>query len=139
MKARISQVLQVLVAIAGWLVFAAMWWWAFAHRGPSSDQIRDLVAVAVFSLLAVVLTSLWIRYNMRIYRIKEPRIRIPGGDHDYSRDATGRPVLADFETLAYERSIVVEIVEGPDGPVKVYSVAKETLSDGEEVACKTSC
>ncbi len=130
----------MLVAAAGWLVFAAMWWWAFARRGPSSDQIRDLVAVAVFSLAVVVVTSLWVRYNVQIYRIKGPRTRIPEGDRDYSCDTVGRPVLADFETLAYERSIVVDIVDGPSGPVKVYSVAEEKARvDGEGVVCTTSC
>ena len=139
MKARISQFLQVLVAIAGWLVFGAMWWWAFAHRGPSSDQIRDLVVVAVFSFAVVVITSLWVRYNVQIYRIKGPRTRIPEGDRDYSHDTVGRPVMADFATLAYERSIVVDIIEGPNGPVKVYSVAAIQPLGGEEAACTTSC
>ncbi len=139
MKARISQLLQVLVAIAGWLVFAAMWWWAFDRRGPSTDQVRDLAAVAVFSLAVVVVTSLWVRYNVQIYRIKGPRTRIPEGDRDYSHDTVGRPILAHFETLAYERSIVIDIIDGPRGPVKVYSLAEGVTSSGEEAACTTSC
>lgn len=141
MKARISQVLQLLVALVAWLAFAAMWWWAFASRGPIEDQLRDLAAIAVFSLLVVVVTSLWVRYNVRLYHRKGPRMRIPDGGHDYSRDTLGRTVIADFDTLAYERFVIVRVLEGPNGPIKSYEPGTHlpATTDEMEPSCTTSC
>jgi len=122
----------LIVAILGWLLFGVAWWWAFSHRGPVSDQLRDLAIVGAFSLLVVVVTSLWVRWNVHLHRRGERRAQVPIGIHDYSRDVTGRPVTARFTELSSERVVVIDVVDGE----KLYAAGSPVRTEEEVAACE---
>ncbi len=124
--------IQLLVAVLGWLIFGAAWWWAFSHRGPVGQQLRDLVGIAVFSGVVVLATSLWVRWNIRLSRRGERRMAEPVGIHDYAKDATGRPVVANFAGLAASRAVIIDVVNGE----KLYAAGDPVLTEAEVSACK---
>lgn len=128
----VRNAIHLLVAVLGWLVFGAAWWWAFSHRGSIEQQLRDLAVIAVFSAAVVLATSLWVQWNVHLSRRDERRIAEPISVHDYSRDVTGRPVVATLAALADSRVVLIDVVGGE----KLYASGDPTLTEAEVAACE---
>lgn len=124
--------IQVIVAVLGWLLFGAAWWWAFSHRGPAGQQLGDLAVVAVFSLAVVVATGAWVKWNVHVYKRGDRRVGVPVGIHDYSVDATGRPVIANLAELRTERVVVIDVIDGE----KLYTAGSPVRTEQEVAACE---
>ena len=124
-----------IVAVLGWILFASLWWYAFSERSPKVGEFHDLGLVGITFLVALVLSATWVAWNVHLYRSKEPRTQAPKVAYDYSVDATGRPVEADFDSLRNERYIVVGLVTSPEGETKTYAVGSAELTEEEVAAC----
>ncbi len=80
-----------LVALGAWVLF--FYWWdevlGFTRR-------RDVTFVLVFLGIAVAATTLlnlvWVGHNVRIFRRKGPRTRIPEVSQERDSDSLGRPI-----------------------------------------------
>ena len=68
-------VLQVLVALLGWLGFAAAWFYVFHSGSVGPRAWLDVFVIAFVAAAAVLSTLLWVRYNVNIYRRKGPAPR----------------------------------------------------------------
>jgi hypothetical protein len=104
------------VGVLGWLAFVACWWLVL-RRDPRTW--REELAVPLASLLLVaVVTLVWVRHNLGIFRRKGPRRGLPAVDAPWTHDTLGRPL--DLPRAAVTASVVELVVV--DGE-KVYRVA----------------
>lgn len=99
--------LRLLAFALGVGVFIAGWWWVAAHEAL---DLWVLVWIAVGVVGVVLVTSLWVRWNRRIFRRKGPRraTRDPGPLP--ARDQLGRRV--EVEPDARHASMTRLDVEG---------------------------
>lgn len=126
--------LQLVVAVVGWLVLGVGWWFVASSRPLRSDSITALLALALAAAVALLITEWWVGYNKGVYRRKGPRSGVPRIIYDFSKDATGVPVVADFAALKGERFVVISPSAGE--PVsKVYSAGSAELTEEEVAAC----
>ncbi len=103
----------VIITSAGW-VFFGYFWFVVIRRGWYGKGIPlALVAMAAFTVLLLLLTSLWIRHNIRIAR-KNRRKAAP--DIQYSEfidDKTGLElVVDDIDSIKGSRVVDIEITDG---------------------------
>jgi len=106
------RVFHTLIAIAGWALFV-YWWWLVFHR-VSRHEVRFTILFVSFSLVVIVLTTaVWANHNLRIYRRKGPRTKVPYALPDFSHDRVGRPVAFDGGDLRSAPIVVVRT--GPEG------------------------
>jgi hypothetical protein len=126
---------QILVGLLGWLTFGLLWWVAFWRLPPFREVLTDLVLIVAYATIVALAAYAWVTWRVLLWtrRGREPD-RLPCA-YDYSRDATGRAVLAEFNTLNSSRYVVVDVVEGLTGPVKTYAAGEETVTDEEARAC----
>jgi len=103
----------VIITSAGW-VFFGYFWFVVIRRGWYGKGIPlALMAMAAFTVLLLVLTSFWIRHNIRIAK-EERRRSAPdiecGGFID---DKTGLElVVDDIDSLKQSPVIDIEIIDG---------------------------
>lgn len=122
----ISNVVQVVLAIVGWVLFAWLWWIAIA-TGPTDSQLRSTLTVGVIDLGIVLVTMLWVSWNVRIYRRKGARTAVPTTTYSYDRDCCGTPVVIPAAVYNGSRSIIIEVEGEGDARTKVYQ-SEPTLS-----------
>ncbi len=84
-------VCHALVALGAWVLF--FYWW---DEVLAFTRSRDVFVVLVFLAVAVSATTLlnlvWVGHNVRIYRRKGPRTRVPHVSQDRESDSLGRPI-----------------------------------------------
>lgn len=112
--------LQILLAVASWLLFGWLWWRAIQY-GPTETHLRGTLIVALIDLVIVVVTVLWIMWNKNIHRRKGPRTTVPAVDFDYMVDALGMPVEIRVPTGGSARFIVIDIASDGDTSRKVFA------------------
>ncbi len=80
-----------LVALGAWVLF--FYWW---DEVLAFTRSRDVILVLVFLGVTVSVTTLinlvWVGHNVRIYRRKGPRTRIPEVSQERDTDSLGRPI-----------------------------------------------
>ncbi len=87
----LREVCHAIVAVGAWVLF--FYWW---DEVLGFTRSRDVVAVLVFIGIAVSVTTLinlvWVGHNVRIFRRKGPRTRVPEVSQERDSDALGRPI-----------------------------------------------
>ena len=122
----VSKLAQVVLAIVGWVLFAWLWWTALA-TGPTDNQLRSTLTVGAVDLGIVVVTMLWVRWNVAIYQRKGARRAVPAVEYAYDYDCAGTPVVIPAAVRNGSRSIIIEIEGEGDARTKVYQ-SEPTLS-----------
>lgn len=92
--------------IAGWLLFAWLWWLVF-RRSWQSSGLQNLVAGAAIMLPTI--TLLWIAHNRNIYRRLGPRRNLRMVPMVYDADFFGRRIDADWPLLQQARMVTIVI------------------------------
>ncbi len=112
----VREALHVLIAAATWLLF--LYWWGIVLPQVRRDEaVSAALFIAVSSLATVLLTAAWIRYNLRLYRRKGPRLQLTPAAPPRDADRLGRKIVRpDGGTLRASRVVVV----GFDGDVKTF-------------------
>jgi hypothetical protein len=129
-------IFQSLVALLGWAVFGLLWWLAFRGAGPSRAVLFGLLATIGVAVLLGAVAGAWVAWNVHVWRRHgPPPVRLPHR-YDYSHDVAGRPVQADFASLKASRYVVIDLTDGPGGPVKVYSEGDEVVTAEEAASCR---
>ncbi|MCD6380519.1 hypothetical protein J7M07_08775 [bacterium] len=99
--------LHVIIGIAGWVVFG-YFWVIVIKRGIGSGIPVAIVAMAVFAIFLVALTSLWIKHNIKISRRNRRRSVLAVSQQLYTLDKVGSEVeIKDIEML--KNSPLIEI------------------------------
>ena len=104
-------VLHVMIGIAGWTAFG-YFWFVVIRRGVGSRVPVSIIAMAIFMILLVALTSLWVKHNIRIS--KRNRRRSTGGisKQAYTLDKAGAEVeIEDIEALKNSALIEITVAE----------------------------
>ena len=126
---------QALAALFGWVAFGLLWWLAFRHLGPARQMLTGVLLAAAFAVLLGIATGAWVAWNVFVWRRNGPKpVRLPT-PYDYSRDAAGRQVRADFASLRTSRFIVVDLVDDSSGPAKTYVPGDEEITTEEATVC----
>lgn len=112
----IRLVIQVLVAVIGWVVFIYLWYVTLAYRVIGLRPYLELAAIALTALVVIVITQYWVWHNVRIWRRKGPRKNVTIAEFDFSRDWLGRSVNADWQSLKGDSLINIIIEDG----AKIY-------------------
>jgi hypothetical protein len=99
--------LHVIIGIAGWIVFG-YFWFIVIKRGIDRGILVAIVAMAVFAVFLIVLTSLWIKHNIEISRQNRRRAAVAVTQQPYIIDKVGAEVeIEDIEVL--KNSALIEI------------------------------
>lgn len=85
------RVLHLAIAIAGWILFG-YWWWLVFGRVSRAEVRFTAIFIAVTTLVAVTVTSLWSAHNKRMYRRGDRRVASPLVLGDFTQDTLGRDV-----------------------------------------------
>jgi len=85
------RLVQGLVALAGWVLFAYWWWVVFTQRVSRRDIVFTVIFVAATTAIAIVVTGIWSLHNKRLHRRRRPRARVHEVREDYAADILGRP------------------------------------------------
>jgi hypothetical protein len=115
------QVGHVIVAIAFWLLLAALWAaLVIGHRATGAAFLGAGSRVAVLVGVVLAVTTWWIRHNVGIYRRKGPRKERASQPPRTDRDRLGRRVRwampGGARTARAHRHLVIEV----HGDVKTY-------------------
>ncbi|MDP1809018.1 MAG: hypothetical protein Q8L35_05710 [Actinomycetota bacterium] len=108
--------IQVVTAILAWGVFAYLWFLTFAYKITSYRPYFELAGVALTAAAIVAITQIWVWHNLRIWRRKGARKKIPEATFDFSRDWLGRRVEAQWDELKKDSFIKIMI----EGDKKIY-------------------
>lgn len=132
----IREVTHALAAIAGWLFFGLLWWWAFSRGAPSSAVIASFVTLVVYSLLVVAVDWVWVRHAVWVSSFRRQRTSVPVVHREYTHDVTGRPISADWEAVRAACYVVIDIVDRDGTPTKTYAAGGVPLSAEEVMGCE---
>ncbi len=111
----------ILVGIAFWLLFAALWAELIVQHKATAAALRG-TALSLGAVIGAVLaiTTWWVRHNVRIYRRKGPRQGRPSEPPRTDEDRLERPIRwgvpGGVSRAASHRHLIVEL----DGDVKIY-------------------
>jgi len=100
--------LHVILISAGWIIFGYFWFTVIKRGWYGRGIPLALIAMALFSVVLVVLISLWIRHNKNIAR-ENRRKSVPQiEDSSFLEDKTGLELV--FENISLlKKAQVVEI------------------------------
>ena len=118
----ISRLFQVLLAVVGWVIFGWLWWTAL-QAGPSYSQLRATIIVGVIDVGIILVTMVWVRWNIRIHRKKGPRRAVPVVDFAYDHDSAGVPVVGATHPENTSRSFLIDMEGEGEDRTKVYRSA----------------
>lgn len=112
-----------LIAIFCWGLFV-YWWNTVLPQVGSSEPVIALLFIIATALATVLVTVLWIRYNIGIFRRKGPRTRLTHVAENKGTDFLGRRIEwpPGQEFLKTARLVVVSV----EGESKKYDVAQVT-------------
>jgi hypothetical protein len=113
----LRQLLQAIVAVAGWAVFV-YWWWIVFGRVSRSEVAFTAIFVAVTAVISILVTGLWSLHNKRIHRRRGPRTQVRAVQETYSRDVLLRTISLPAKADRIKGVPVVEVLVGENR--KVY-------------------
>ena len=125
----------VALSVAGWVLFVYWWWLVFRRVGET--EIRYTLLFIAFALaIIVLLTAIWAVHNLRISRIRGPRMKVREVARDFSRDSVGRAVefpaapgecrTSPVVQVRVVNGIKVDVASGPGGQPAAPAVRKGT-------------
>ncbi len=100
-----------LVALCGWILFV-YWWRRVTPQITETDATAALVFIASTFLVTLVITLSWVSYNVRIYRRKGPRTRLPDVSDNRDTDFLGRPIDGPDDGSVRKAQVIVIAVDG---------------------------
>ena len=118
---KVATFVHLLVALAGWVVFALFWVQVF-YRTPPDEGAIGVLVIGILLIVSVSLTVTWIRHNLILSeRFKDRRVKVREVQEDWSRDKLGREVTGpEWDTLLSASE--VEITLDEEGKQKIYRV-----------------
>lgn len=122
MKAAARGVCHAFLAILGWILFFS-WWVRVLSSAGGKDIATALVFISLTLAATVVVTLVWVRYNIGIFRRKGPRRTVTKVDERYEADVLGRRIVG-AETAELKRARTVD--------VSLENGAKRFAASGEE-------
>src|SRR5512134_1549347 len=110
-----------LIAMICWGLFV-YWWNGVLPQVDSNEPVIALLFIGATVLATVLITALWVRYNLGIFLRKGPRRRLTRVIENYGTDSLGRRIERPPgpESLKTARLVVVSV----DGESKKYEVAE---------------
>ncbi len=112
--------IHALIAIFGWALFVH-WWNRVLPQIDSRDAIIALIFIGFTFFITVMITLLWVRYNIGIFRRKGPRKNLPLVTENRDTDFLGRRIEQPGPgTLKTARLVVISV----EGEVKKYESDK---------------
>lgn len=101
------QLLHLFLLCGGWALYVIFMIQSLYHPGFA---IRPLLWVIGLSVTILpLITTLWISYNLRLYKKKGPRKHSVEVPETYTEDYMGRKIKADWEKLQHKKIIFIEI------------------------------
>lgn len=117
----IKAIFHALIALAGWALFI-YWWNRVIPQIDSRDAAVALVFIGATVLATVLVTLLWIRYNIGIFRRKGPRTRLVRAAENRETDFLGRTIVRSGP-LKTASLVVVSV----DGKAKKFEARERAL------------
>ena len=100
-----------LIALCGWILF--VYWW---HRVIPQITRRDASAAAIFIastfVVTLVVTLVWVYYNIKLFRRKGPRRRLPDVPENRDVDFLGRSIDRPDDVSLLKAHVIVIAVDG---------------------------
>lgn len=100
-----------LIALLGWILFV-YWWHLVIPQVTGSEAFAALMFIATAFLVTVVVTLLWVSYNIGIFRRKGPRKALPDVSEHRDADVLGRMIDRPADGSLLEARIIVIAVDG---------------------------
>ena len=85
----IKGILHALLAVLTWVLFVT-WWNQVIPQVTVEDASMAFLVIFLTFLICSVLTLLWVRYNVGIFRRKGPRKNLPTVSEEREADYLGR-------------------------------------------------
>lgn len=85
----IKGILHALLAVLTWILFVT-WWNEVIPQITVEDASMACLVIFLTFLICSVLTLLWVRYNVGIFRRKGPRKNLPSVSEECEADYLGR-------------------------------------------------
>lgn len=104
---RLQAAAHAFAVVAGWGLFAWMWW-LVARQSRHADDFWWLLIAALVVVPGITLA--WVAHNKGLYRRLGPRRALREVEPDYGRDFNQRQVVADWAALGPARFIRVEVM-----------------------------
>ena len=82
-------IIHALIAVLTWILFIA-WWNQVIPQVTTEDASLAFFVIFLTILICSVLTLLWVRYNVGIFRRKGPRKTLPSVPEECEADYLGR-------------------------------------------------
>ncbi len=110
-----------LIAIFCWGLFV-YWWNSVLPQVDSSEPVIALLFIGATVMATVLVTVLWVRYNIGIFRRKGPRKSLIRVTENHDTDFLGRRIERPPgpDSLKTARLVVVSV----EGDAKKYQVAQ---------------
>ena len=96
---------RVFFGIISWILFLLFVFRWMVFQNGSSTLFEELTIPLTVVVLVVVVTELWVRHNLSIYRRKGPRRARTTIDEPWTTDRLDRPLVLDRDLLI-NKSIV---------------------------------
>lgn len=101
------KLLHVLLLVVGWWVFFAAWWRVLTTQQMHFPILGWLIVGSL--LLIPLLTLLWQRHNLHLYKRKGPRLNLRRVEERYEHDWRGLQVSANWSRLRAAQTIDIEL------------------------------
>lgn len=109
-----------LLAVLAWILFV-VWWNQVIPQITVDDAAAAFLVIFLTVLLTCVLTLLWVRYNIGIFRRKGPRKQIPAVSEEREADYLGRSLdHPGYDSLKGGRIVLVS----REGDKKKFEISR---------------
>ncbi len=88
-RVTINGILHALVTLLTWILFIT-WWNQVIPQVTTEDASMAFAVIFLTALICSIVTLLWIRYNVGIFRRKGPRKHLPPVSEEAEADYLGR-------------------------------------------------
>lgn len=106
-RSKVRETIHLLATLFFWCLFG-YWWGKVLPQTSAQDVFDALLLISLSILCTVVLTLVWVRHNIRIFRRKGPRKGLPSVSEHCSVDRTGVPVVCPgAESLKHSRVVTI--------------------------------
>lgn len=96
-----------LVSILAWILFV-YWWKQVTPQISPKDAVVSALTILLTAIVISVLTLLWVRHNIAIFRRKGPRKALPSVSEERDADHLGRTIShPGYGCLKTSRVVVV--------------------------------
>lgn len=112
-----------LIVVSGWALFV-YWWDRVIPEVDSGDATVAVLFSGATALATVLITLLWVRYNIGIFRRKGPRTHLVPVTENHGTDVLGRKILLPGpEALKAASHVVISA----DGETKKYETTQAMI------------